>query len=61
MARHHAQVREGYKVLFPVPPRVKMTFLIAAAAFTLLFVFLWPGTMLRSERAIRFYFRFLHV
>jgi hypothetical protein len=40
---------------------VKMTSLIAAAAFTLLFVFLWPGTMLRSERVIRFYFRFFHV
>jgi hypothetical protein len=49
MARHHAQVRDSNKVLFPVPPRVKMTSLIAAAAFTLLFV------------AKRFYFRFLHV
>jgi hypothetical protein len=39
----------------------KMTSLIAAAAFTLLFVFLWPGTMLRSERVIRYYFRFIHV
>jgi hypothetical protein len=38
-----------------------MTFLIAAAAFTLLVVFLWPGTMLRSETVIRFQFRFLHV
>jgi hypothetical protein len=49
MAWHHAQVRDGNKVLFPVPPRVKMTSLITAAAFTLLFVFLWPGTMLRSD------------
>jgi hypothetical protein len=39
----------------------KITSLIAAAAFTLLFVVLWPGTMLRSEMVIRFYFRFLHV
>jgi len=40
MARHHAQVREGNKVLVPVPPRVKITSLIRGAAFTLLFVVL---------------------